>query len=511
METRVVRVDPYDPRDDLLVPCADALRAGGLVAFPTETVYGLGANALMPEAVARIFAAKGRPQDNPLIVHVSRIESVPALVAGISPTAARLMETFWPGPLTLLFPRSDRVPPVVTAGLPTVAVRMPDHPVAHRLIDLAGVPVAAPSANISGGPSPTTFESTLSDLAGRVDFIVDGGPAGIGVESTVLDISGAVPVVLRPGGLPLEDLQQVLGEVRVAADAPVKAPPSPGMKYKHYAPRAAVLVAEGSPERQARAIAVYAAKALISGRKTAVLASTENSSRYSFLAESYPGSFFVLELGSRSDLAPVAARLFSSLRYADSLGADLVLAESFPQAGLGLAIQNRLLRASGGRAVPRPEDATLDLLMVCSGNTCRSPMAEAIMRGLWGPGAVPSLRVASRGTFAASGLPASPEAAAAMAERGLDLGKHLSAPVTEEDLKRADLAVTMTAAHKKSLADRFPAYRSKIRTLAEVSEGAVQGDVADPIGRGQLEYERVAETIAGGLSVLADRLRRLFS
>lgn len=507
MRTRVVRVDPYEPRDDLLSVCAQALRAGALVAFPTETVYGLGANALMPDAIAKVFEAKGRPQDNPLIVHVSRIESVAPLVREISATASRLMETFWPGPLTLLFPKSDLVPSVVTAGLPTVAVRMPDHPVAHRLIDLSGVPVAAPSANISGSPSPTTFEAAFSDLDGKVDFIVDGGPAGIGVESTVLDISGPIPVVLRPGGLSVEDLSQVLGEIRVATEIPAGAPPSPGMKYKHYAPKAAVLLASGTPEDQRRAVVLQALKALISGKKVAVLASAENAPGYSRLAQSYPGSFFALELGSRSDLAPVAARLFSSLRYADQLGADLILAESFPEAGLGLAIQNRLQRASAGREIPLAKDATLNLLMVCSGNTCRSPMAEAIIRKMWDASAI-AARVWSRGTSAAPGFPASPEAVTVMSSQGLDLGGHRSAPVSEADLVEADLVVTMTAAHKRALLDKFPLHRAKVRTLDEVSLGA-GGDVSDPIGGDRQAYERTAEVLARGLSVLARTLRGL--
>lgn len=548
METRVVRVDPYDPRQDLLQPCAAALREGGLVAFPTETVYGLGANALDPLAVSKIFNAKGRPQDNPLIVHVSRPESVALLAREISPTAQKLMETFWPGPLTLLFPKSDLVPPVVTAGLSTVAIRMPDHPVAHLLIDLAGVPVAAPSANISGSPSPTTFEETHADLDGKVDYIIDGGHTGIGVESTVLDISGPIPVVLRPGGLSVEELQAVLGEVKVAgkmagsepaggagasshrpanpeaggmsggerggepgSEEFIGTPPSPGMKYRHYAPKAPVFLAKGDPEEQSRSIRLFALKSLISGKRIAVLASSENARRYSSLAGSYPGSFHVLELGPRSDLAPVAARLFSSLRYADSLGADIILAESFPEGGLGLAIQNRLQRASGGKAVPGPRDAALNVLMVCSGNTCRSPMAEALMRGLWersGDG-LPRLQVWSRGTSALPGFPASHEAVESMAARGLDLSKHMSAPVSEADLEAADLVLTMTGAHRNALVGRYPAYAAKVRTLADVSEGAVRGDVEDPFGQDQSQYDRAAETIERGLSALIARLEDL--
>lgn len=510
METRIVRVDPFEPSDELLSPCAAALRAGGLVAFPTETVYGLGANALMPAAIERVFRAKGRPRDNPLIVHVSRIESVPPLVKEISPVAARLMEMFWPGPLTLLFPRSDLIPPEVTAGLPTVAIRMPDHPVAQRLIDISGVPVAAPSANISGSPSPTTFESTLADLDGKVDYVVDGGPAGIGVESTVLDISGPVARVLRPGGLSVEDLVQALGEVQVVSQIPSGPPPSPGMKYRHYAPKADVFLTTGEPRDQQAAIVANALKSLISGKRVAVLASQECEPAYSRLAQSYPGSMFVLELGSREDLAPVAARLFSSLRYADRLQADAVFSESFPEKGLGLAIQNRLARASGGKRVPPAAESALEVLMVCSGNTCRSPMAEAILRCEWSrfSPAMP-LHVFSRGTAAAPGCPASPEAVTAMAVRGIDIRNHSSAPISGADVDRADLIVTMTGSHKQALLDRYPGSSRKTRTLAEVSEGAVAGDVEDPIGRGHRAYERAAGELERGLSVLAHRISGL--
>ncbi|MGI6661985.1 MAG: L-threonylcarbamoyladenylate synthase [Bacillota bacterium] len=521
METKIVKVDPFGRDESLLIPCAEVLRRGGLVAFPTETVYGLGANALMPEAVSRIFEAKGRPQDNPLIVHVSRPEAVAPLVRDISKAAILVMEAFWPGPLTLLFARSDLVPPVVTAGLPTVAIRMPDHPVAQRLIDLAGVPVAAPSANLSGKPSPTTFEDTLKDLKGRVDIIVDGGPSGIGVESTVLDISGPVPKILRPGGLSLEDLRSVLGEVEVASGIPSQGPPpSPGMKYRHYAPKAPVFLVIGSPEEQAEALRLHAAKHLLAGKRVLILSSSENLPAYAALKENWPESLTVLELGPREDLARVASRLFSGLRHGDETGADVILSESFPEKGLGLAIQNRLERASGGRTIKpiaepphkSPARPEMNVLLVCTGNTCRSPMAEVLLREI-GKAECPEigLNVMSRGTAAAGGMPATQEAMRAVAERGLDLSEHKSRMVSEKDLSWADLVITMTKAHKRTLVERYPSYSGKVATLSEASGGAVGGDVSDPFGLGDPAYLRARDELEVGLRAVCERIRRVTS
>lgn len=513
METKIVKVDPFGRDESALIPCAEVLRRGGLVAFPTETVYGLGANALMPEAVGRIFEAKGRPQDNPLIVHVSKPEAVAPLVREISEAAIRLMEVFWPGPLTLLFAKSDLVPPIVTAGLPTVAIRMPDHPVAQRLIDLAGVPVAAPSANLSGRPSPTTFEDTLADLQGRVDVIVDGGPSGIGVESTVLDISGPVPKVLRPGGLSLEDLRSVLGEVEVASGVPTQGPPpSPGMKYRHYAPKAPVYLVVGSPGEQAAVARFHAIRYLLAGKRVLILASSENLHAYADLADRWPDSLAVLELGPREDLARVASRLFSGLRHGDEIGADVIFAESFPDKGLGLAIQNRLARASGGRTLKLPGRPEMKILLVCSGNTCRSPMAEALLRHIWQTECPDiGLRVMSRGTAAADDMPATQEAMRAVANLGLDLSGHKSRMVSEADLSWADLVITMTKAHKSTLIERYPSYAGKVVTLSEASGGAVAGDVSDPFGLGQQAYFRARDELEVGLRAVCERIERVMS
>lgn len=356
MKTLVVRAVPgrgsAELKEQLHLP-ADILRRGGLVAFPTETVYGLGANALDSQAVRRIFQAKGRPSDNPLIVHVSSIAAVRSLAAAVSPLCERLMREFWPGPLTLIFPRSNSVPPEVAAGLETVAIRCPDHPVALALIELAGVPVAAPSANVSGKPSPTNAQHVLRDLFGRIEAVVDGGPTGYGVESTVLEVlPDGGGRVLRPGAVTVEELEEVLGtgKVSVAQDAPAGPAPSPGMKYRHYSPEAPLwLVAAPS-----RTIAGLAFEALRRGLLPGVLAETEAMADY---GEALQAGAVVLDAGSRRDLETVARRLFGLLREFDEKRVDVVFSQVFPEEGLGLAVMNRLRKASGKEVIrPRGED-----------------------------------------------------------------------------------------------------------------------------------------------------------
>jgi L-threonylcarbamoyladenylate synthase len=507
--TQIVKIDPVKIQDSKLMSCAESLRSGGLVAFPTETVYGLGANALMPDAVKAIYEAKGRPQDNPLIVHVSCIEEVFPLVLELSDKVRMLMERFWPGPLTLLFPRSKVIPDVVTAGLPTVAIRMPDHPVAQRLIHLAKVPVAAPSANLSGKPSPVTFEEVYADLNGRVHYIVDGGPSGIGVESTVLDVSGDTPIILRPGGLGKEELESVLGHVEVAGSYKGSTPPCPGMKYRHYAPKGQVMLAHGTRDQQRLAIVSSALKEALSGRKVLILGSTENLKNYERLKELYPHYVEVVELGSVQDLSRVASRLFSSLRFADQIEASMILSESFPTQGLGLAIKNRLEKASGGRYLPVQDG--IKLLLICSGNTCRSPMAQVLFEDAWKRHSQSlNIGVSSAGTSAMDGVSATPEAREVMARRGIDLSNHSSRLVSARDIAEADLVITMGTSHKFSLLQRLPEYPSKIYTLSEVVPHAVLGDVVDPFGRGIKEYENAALILQNAMEELAGVLAEVF-
>ncbi len=345
--TKYIKVNPDRPATRAMEKAARILKQGGLVAFPTETVYGLGADALNAQAVASIFEAKGRPLDNPVIVHVTDRMQVTSLAQQVSGPAGMLMDAFWPGPLTLILPVLSGVPREVTAGLPTVAVRMPDHPVALALIRAAGMPVAAPSANISGRPSPTTAGHVLQDLNGRIDAVLDGGPAGVGVESTVVDLTLPVPVILRPGGVTPEELRGIIGEVEIdpaaGAGSPGARPRSPGMKYVHYAPRAPLVLVEGRPEDVAAKIIELAEEQRSCGKRVGIL-SYQGGKDLSFAGE-------VVLAGNRKKPETVASELYSALRRFDELGVDLVLAEGLQDNGLGLAVMNRLRRAAGGRIV----------------------------------------------------------------------------------------------------------------------------------------------------------------
>lgn len=349
--TRYYKIDPEKPQTLPVARAAQVLRKGGLVAFPTETVYGLGANALDARAVQAIFTAKGRPADNPLIVHVAGVRQVRSLVRVFPQEARQLAREFWPGPLTLILPRKKVVPDVVTAGLETVAVRIPCHPVALALLKKAAIPVAAPSANRSGRPSPTTGLHVLKDLAGRVDVVLDGGQCAVGVESTVLDLTTVPPLILRPGGVTREQLEKVLGTVEIdpaqkSASAP-DAPRSPGMKYTHYTPKAQVYLAEGSLEEMVAVINSAARQWHDMGKTVAVLATGETERHYR-------GKEYIQHveiLGTRQDLSTIAGSLFHALRSCDRYHADIILAETFPDTGLGAAIMNRLSKAAGYKVI----------------------------------------------------------------------------------------------------------------------------------------------------------------
>lgn len=323
------------------------LKKGGLVAFPTETVYGLGANALNEEAAAKTYAAKGRPSDNPLIVHIARTEDLYQIAEHVPDKAEILAKKFWPGPLTMIFDKSAIVPYGTTGGLETVAVRMPDDEIARALILAGGGYVSGPSANTSGKPSPTTAEHVMDDLNGKIEMILDGGAVHIGVESTIVDMTVDPPMILRPGAITLEMLEREIGQVMIdqaVLDADSATPPkAPGMKYRHYAPKAELTIVEGELESVIKEIQKMAGEKESQGYRTGIIATKETVNRYS-------GSNIKC-IGTRRDESTVAANLYGILREFDADGTDYIYSESFDTEGIGSAVMNRLLKAAGHRII----------------------------------------------------------------------------------------------------------------------------------------------------------------
>ena len=357
METVIYKIDSKEPEEKYIREAGKIIQAGGLVAFPTETVYGLGGNALDPSASKKIYAAKGRPSDNPLIAHIADGEMLEELAAGVPENAKLLMDAFWPGPLTMIFKKKTSVPYETTGGLDTVAVRMPAHAGALALIRAAGVPIAAPSANASGRPSPTCAAHVEEDLFGKIDMILDGGHSDIGVESTIVDLTGEIPCILRPGYITEEMLQEVVGEVCMdptLMDGNSKErPKAPGMRYRHYAPKAPMTLyvaetidAEGDI---AKFILEDALKALTGQSRVGIIATKENMATYetALSVYAYEGKCRIKCIGSRKEPDGVARNLYGILREFDADRVDAIYAEGFETDHLGQAIMNRLLKAAG--------------------------------------------------------------------------------------------------------------------------------------------------------------------
>jgi L-threonylcarbamoyladenylate synthase len=341
METTILKINRQKPEG--LEQAAETLRNGGLVAFPTETVYGLGAVYNNEPALLKVFAVKGRPADNPLILHIHHLDQLDQIVSSISPAAERLIQRFWPGPLTLIFPKKANVSPVVTANLNSVAVRMPSDPAAQELLRLTGIPVAAPSANLSGKPSPTHGEHVINDLSGKIELIIDAGPCSAGVESTVLSLMGEEPVILRPGTITREELEPVLGKsVLLASGGEVDRPQAPGMKYRHYAPEAPVILFEGDPEKIVLEINRRLAEKP-RGQKTVVLGTNENIDKYN--------NEWVLDMGPQGRPEIIASNIYDLLRFCDRLDVDSILIEGTTDQGIGTAVINRLRKAAGGNVI----------------------------------------------------------------------------------------------------------------------------------------------------------------
>lgn len=347
MNTKIIKLESLERKEEKLMEAAKILQKGGLVAFPTETVYGLGADGLNSEAAAKIYCAKGRPSDNPLILHIADMDMVSKLAKNISEDAMKVMNAFWPGPLTIILNKTDIVPYGTTGGLDTVAIRMPSHPVARELIRIANVAVAAPSANTSGRPSPTTAQHVMQDLDGKIDMIVDGGKVGIGIESTIVDMTGENPMILRPGYITKPMLEEVVKKT-VKIDPAILTkegmngvrPKAPGMKYKHYAPKGDLTIVSGDNiEKVVGKIHELVEEKQKEGYRVGIIATDETVSQY--------GEGIVKSIGSRNDEVSISVGLYSVLREFDDEGVDFIYSEAFEQDDFGQAIMNRLLKAAG--------------------------------------------------------------------------------------------------------------------------------------------------------------------
>lgn len=343
METKVAIIKDINKDIKFIEEAGAIIRDGGTVAFPTETVYGLGANALDEEAVKKIFIAKGRPQDNPLIVHVCS-KNISELVKEVPEVAQRMIDKFWPGPLTIILEKNDIIPNMTSANLNTVGIRMPSSEIALKLIELSKRPIAAPSANISGRPSPTEVERCIEDLNGKVDYIIGGESSDIGVESTIIDCTVNPPLVLRPGGITLEMLKEIDSNIEI--DSALKSKPTenfkpkaPGMKYRHYAPKAHLKIIKGKNEKTIEIINEILENYIEKGNDVAILTTDENLNKFN--------SGKVISLGSENNLNEIAKNLFETLRKCDDLGVQHILCQGFKEKGVGLAIMNRLNKAAG--------------------------------------------------------------------------------------------------------------------------------------------------------------------
>ena len=349
METIIRQItDDLENNKKIIAEAARILSQGGLVAFPTETVYGLGGDAFDPTAAAGIYAAKGRPSDNPLIVHISKVEDLEKLSDEVPLSAYKLAKEFWPGPLTMIIKKNDKVPKTITGGLDTVAVRLPANPIARAIIEASGTFIAAPSANLSGRPSPTTGKHVIEDLTGRVDMIVDGGDIEIGLESTIVDLSEDVPMILRPGYVTLEQLKAVLGEVTMDKGlmATLKenvAPKAPGMKYRHYAPKAELTVVKGEEDKVLDKMEALLSEGVEKGLKVGIMTTEGHKDRFN--------TGEVISLGGTGNGEEIASHLFAALRRFDELKVDVIYSEAFSEEGIGQAVMNRLNKAAGHRTI----------------------------------------------------------------------------------------------------------------------------------------------------------------
>lgn len=490
MVTKIIKIDPDNPDKEALKEACEILKSGGLVAFPTETVYGLGGDAKNRYASEKIYAAKGRPSDNPLIVHIHDFSELEEIAANVPDSARKLADRFWPGPLTMILPKNNVIPLETTGGLDTVAVRMPSHPVARALLTLSNVMVAAPSANTSGRPSPTLAEHVEEDLSGKIDCIIDGGPVNIGLESTIVDLSSPVPTILRPGYINKAMLEEVLGEVNIDpaildsnANKNIR-PKAPGMRYRHYAPKGDLTVVEGDESVVIKKINDLVEKDKKDGKKTGVIATVETKDMYH--------CDNVLVAGDRNDEYTIAHNLYDVLRKFDELGTEKMYSESFETPKIGMAIMNRLLKAAGHRVIHAEDNKSVlrlqdfrRVIFAAGNGICRAPMAAGILIKLL-PENSP-VEVLSRGLVVQFPEPLNQKSEAVMASNGISFEGFESRELLNEEISDKTIVITMDEKQRKFILDKYPsANENNTRVLAQMAGEELE--TMDPYGGSLAKY-----------------------
>lgn len=500
MKTIIRKTDEVNIEEQVLKEAGEILKAGGLVAFPTETVYGLGADALNEEAAAKTYAAKGRPSDNPLIVHIAELDALDRIVEDIPQTAVRLAEKFWPGPLTMIFDKSEAVPYGTTGGLDTVAVRMPANVIARELIRAAGGYVSAPSANTSGRPSPTTAEHVREDLDGKIDMILDGGNVDIGLESTIVDMTTEPPMILRPGAVTAEMMEPVIGDVAidetVLGNESDKAPKAPGMKYRHYAPNAKMIIVEGNIKEEVLAIRQLCYAAMREGKKVGIIATNETICYYT--------NGVIKNIGSRENEKTIARNLYAILREFDEEDVDIIYTESFAANGIGNAIMNRLEKAAGHLRISAGEVTRQQkyrrIVFVSDTDTCRGPMAAELLRQR---DLYQEYVIDSRGMIVLFPEPINQKAEAVMKSAQMTMAEHTSSAFSEAEIDGEILLLTMNESQKNKIASEY-GDAIDVYTLTEYV--GVDGEILNPYGKALCSYGECMEKLSELIDKLTEKL-----
>ena len=503
METIVRKIDKHQIDKEIIREAGEILQSGGLVAFPTETVYGLGADALKEEAARKTYEAKGRPSDNPLIVHIADYEDLKKIAVNIPPETDALASHFWPGPLTMIFEKSGQVPYGTTGGLDTVAVRMPRDPIAAELIRAAGGFVSAPSANTSGRPSPTTAEHVREDLDGKIDMILDAGDVDIGLESTILDMTVEPPMILRPGAITPDMFEEVIGPVSIdetiLGSESEKPPKAPGMKYRHYAPRAKLVIVDGDLREEILAIRQLAYAAHRKGKEAGIIATGETLQFYKYGV--------VKNIGTRENEKTIARNLYRVLREFDEEDIDTIYSESFAMQGIGKAIMNRLEKAAGhlriAAAAVVKEQRYRRIIFVSSTDSARGPMAAEILRH---QDLMQEYVIDSMGMVALFPEPANQKAEAIMKSAQMTLKDHFSQQFDGEGIQDDTLVLAVEESQKKKIISEYGNIKN-VYTINEFVDDDTE--IPNPYGKPLTAYGECYEKLRKLIRKLAEKLNLL--